>query len=78
MSYMKKKVLLKILILGDSGVGKTSLMNQFVDNKFSKLHKTTIGAGKCHVRMTIVTTRQRILAMCVIRLSCKTTVFFVF
>jgi len=26
----KKKVLLKVIILGDSGVGKTSLMNQYV------------------------------------------------
>lgn len=26
----KKKILLKVIILGDSGVGKTSLMNQYV------------------------------------------------
>jgi len=26
----KKKVLLKVIILGDSGCGKTSLMNQYV------------------------------------------------
>ena len=26
----RKKVLLKVIILGDSGVGKTSLMNQYV------------------------------------------------
>ncbi|CRK14396.1 hypothetical protein BN1708_002669, partial [Verticillium longisporum] len=25
----RKKVLLKVIILGDSGVGKTSLMNQY-------------------------------------------------
>jgi len=29
----RKKVLLKVIILGDSGVGKTSLMNQFVNRK---------------------------------------------
>ena len=29
----KKKILLKVIILGDSGVGKTSLMNQFVNHK---------------------------------------------
>lgn len=39
-----KKVLLKIIILGDSGVGKTSLMNQYVNNKFSNQYKATIGA----------------------------------
>lgn len=30
---LRKKVLLKVIILGDSGVGKTSLMNQFVNRK---------------------------------------------
>ncbi|KAG7242469.1 hypothetical protein INR49_021643 [Caranx melampygus] len=39
----RKKVLLKVIILGDSGVGKTSLMNQYV-NKFSNQYKATIGA----------------------------------
>lgn len=40
----KKKVLLKVIILGDSGVGKTSLMNQYVNKKFSGGYKATIGA----------------------------------
>lgn len=40
----RKKVLLKVIILGDSGVGKTSLMNQFVNKKFSSQYKATIGA----------------------------------
>ena len=31
----RRKVLLKVIILGDSGVGKTSLMNQYVNKKFS-------------------------------------------
>ena len=39
-----KKVLLKIIILGDSGVGKSSLMNQYVNRKFSNSYKATIGA----------------------------------
>jgi len=30
--------------LGDSGVGKTSLMNQYVNKKFSNTYKATIGA----------------------------------
>ncbi|RPA76590.1 hypothetical protein BJ508DRAFT_417508 [Ascobolus immersus RN42] len=40
----RKKVLLKVIILGDSGVGKTSLMNQYVNKKFSSSYKATIGA----------------------------------
>mmetsp|Transcript_16678 Transcript_16678/g.33276 ORF Transcript_16678/g.33276 Transcript_16678/m.33276 type:complete len:211 (-) Transcript_16678:66-698(-) len=40
----RKKVLLKIIILGDSGVGKTSLMNQYVSSRFSSQYKATIGA----------------------------------
>ncbi|EGX51376.1 hypothetical protein TWF569_001792 [Orbilia oligospora] len=35
---------LKVIILGDSGVGKTSLMNQYVNKKFSASYKATIGA----------------------------------
>lgn len=33
-----------MIILGDSGVGKTSLMNQYVHKRFSKQYKATIGA----------------------------------
>jgi small GTP-binding protein len=33
----------KIILIGDGGVGKTSLVNQFVHKKFSSLFKTTIG-----------------------------------
>ena len=40
----RKKVLLKVIILGDSGVGKTSLMKQYVNKKFSNQYKATIGA----------------------------------
>eukprot|EP01126_Amoeba_proteus_P058550 TRINITY_DN756_c0_g2_i12.p1 TRINITY_DN756_c0_g2~~TRINITY_DN756_c0_g2_i12.p1 ORF type:complete len:202 (-),score=41.38 TRINITY_DN756_c0_g2_i12:85-690(-) len=40
----KKKILLKVIILGDSGVGKTSLMNQYVNRRFSNQYKATIGS----------------------------------
>lgn len=40
----RKKVLLKVIILGDSSVGKTSLLNQYVNKKFSNQYKATIGA----------------------------------
>ncbi|OHT03785.1 Ras-related protein YPTC6 [Tritrichomonas foetus] len=35
--------LLKIILIGDSGVGKTNLLNQFVRNQFNPESKTTIG-----------------------------------
>jgi len=38
------RVLIKVIILGDSGVGKTSLMNQYVNKRFSHQYKATIGA----------------------------------
>ena len=44
MATSRKKLLLKVIILGDTGVGKTSLMNQFVNKKFSGQYKATIGA----------------------------------
>lgn len=33
-----------LIQLGDSGVGKTSLMGQYVSHKFSNQYKATIGA----------------------------------
>lgn len=38
------RALKKVIILGDSGVGKTSLMNQYVHSKWSSQYKATIGA----------------------------------
>ncbi|KAK4538728.1 hypothetical protein CDCA_CDCA20G4753 [Cyanidium caldarium] len=42
MSHRPK--LLKVVVLGDSGVGKTSLMERFVNRRFSLQYKATIGA----------------------------------
>jgi len=44
MAMARKTALLKVIILGDSGVGKTSLMNQYVNKKFTNQYKATIGA----------------------------------
>lgn len=40
----ERRPVLKIILLGDSGVGKTSLMRQFVSGKFENRYKATIGA----------------------------------
>lgn len=40
----QKKHVLKIVLLGDSGVGKTSLMNRYSTGKFTGQYKATIGA----------------------------------
>jgi len=36
--------LLKIIILGESGVGKKAILHQFVHKRFIEEHKATIGA----------------------------------
>jgi Ras-related protein Rab-7A len=53
MAAARKKVLLKVIILGDSGVGKTSLMNQYVTQKFSNQYKATIGADFLTKEITV-------------------------
>jgi Ras-related protein Rab-11A len=40
-----KEFVFKIVILGDSAVGKTSLINQFVENSFEEDYKPTLGAN---------------------------------
>ena len=40
-----REYVFKIVILGDSAVGKTSLINQFVENAFEEDYKPTLGAN---------------------------------
>jgi len=43
-SYGARRALLKVILLGNSGVGKTSLLERYITNKFSMMYKATIGA----------------------------------
>lgn len=43
---------LKIIIIGDSGVGKSSLLIRFNENKFFDNHMSTIGIN--HASKTVV------------------------
>ncbi|KAI8981458.1 P-loop containing nucleoside triphosphate hydrolase protein [Pilobolus umbonatus] len=38
------KDILKVVLIGDGGVGKTSLRNQYIHKKFTNAYKATIGA----------------------------------
>ena len=45
MSYSnKKKNTLKVVVIGDSGVGKTSLMHRYMTGKFTSQYRATVGA----------------------------------
>ena len=43
MSSQKYNHLFKLLIIGESGVGKTCLLLRFTDDSFTSNHLTTIG-----------------------------------
>lgn len=45
--------MLKLVILGNSGVGKTSLMHRYHSNKFTGQYKATIGADYLSKQLTI-------------------------
>ena len=44
MSQRNKKIVLKVILIGDSSVGKSCLMNKFINQTFSAQYKATIGA----------------------------------
>lgn len=50
---MESDFLFKVAVLGDEGVGKSSLIAQYVYNSFSNSTQPTIGAGSANKIMTI-------------------------
>lgn len=49
--------MLKILILGDSAVGKSALLMKFCDNQFTQSHIATIGIIYFHSFFCLFTSR---------------------
>ena len=45
MSGKKENIVLKIVVLGDPGVGKTSLVKKFAENEFKEDYKPTLGVN---------------------------------
>ncbi|XP_053171217.1 ras-related protein rab7 isoform X3 [Scomber japonicus] len=43
MSGRKSPVTLKIILIGNSGVGKSSFMNRYVNHRFTNMYRATIG-----------------------------------
>ncbi|XP_043977757.1 ras-related protein rab7 isoform X2 [Gambusia affinis] len=43
MGEEKTPVTLKTILIGNSGVGKSSVMNRYVDNRFTNMYRATIG-----------------------------------
>ena len=48
-----RKCFVKLVIIGDSSVGKTSLIQMFEHNKFSQSFKPTIGADFSNKEITL-------------------------
>nr|GMC76093.1 ras-related protein Rab7 [Ipomoea batatas] len=69
----RRRTLLKVIILGDSGVGKTSLMNQYVNGKFSHQYKATIGADfltkEVEFEDRLYTLQARVIRPCLVKLD---------
>ncbi len=51
---------MKIILIGDGGTGKTSLVNQFVHRKFSSIYKTTIGVDITPYETTVKETGENV------------------
>ena len=51
---------IKIVIIGDSGVGKTNFIFQFTENRFSGLHVTTVGFDYKSKIITLPSSKKKV------------------
>ncbi len=58
MNDSKTDYVLKILTIGESGVGKTCILLRYTDNRFIKNHLTTIGNINFHLKKESITNRK--------------------
>jgi GTPase SAR1 family protein len=72
---MRKNNFLKVVIVGDAGVGKTSLLKRYVNAEFKIDYKPTIGADFCKkvvmvgdhpITMQVLKIRKCIYLLCLI------------
>lgn len=56
-----REFVFKIVIIGDAAVGKTSLINQFVESSFSEDYKPTLGANIVRKDVNLDNTKVRLI-----------------
>ncbi|MFX1384844.1 MAG: Rab family GTPase [Promethearchaeota archaeon] len=58
---LEREFVYKIVILGDAAVGKTSLINQFVEGSFNEDYKPTLGANIVRKDVNLNNTKVRLI-----------------
>ena len=57
----EREFVFKVVILGDAAVGKTSLINQFVEGSFNEDYKPTLGANIVRKDVNLNNTKVRLI-----------------
>ncbi|MFX0037466.1 MAG: Rab family GTPase [Candidatus Hermodarchaeota archaeon] len=58
---VEREFVFKVVILGDAAVGKTSLINRFVEDKFSEDYRATLGANIVRKDVNLNNVRVRLI-----------------
>jgi Ras-related protein Rab-11A len=58
---LEREFVYKIVVLGDAAVGKTSLINQFVEGSFNEDYKPTLGANIVRKDVSLNNTKVRLI-----------------